>query len=141
MLPSMHATRTESGIEIPDPDQGAAYLNITMPFPSTDVRIWEPFGPEEVDADPKLANAGHNLFGFVERWERWAAGDAPFLRAFEPRFGHPVVLMRPLLEHACQVVIMYHRREDVRAGHRLAVPGQPTARRLADGAIEISVPR
>lgn len=132
-----HATVTASGIEIPDPDQGTAYVLVNCAMPSTMFQVWEPFE----DGTP----GGHNLFGFLRRWKEWAASEEPYLMAIELRFGHPMAFPRAILGEsgAVGISVQYHRREDTRAGLRsgLAVPGQPTVRQLGNGAFEIGIPR
>ena len=132
----MHESVGPLGIIIPDPDQGTPYIQVQFAMPSTMIMVWEPFE----DGTP----GGHNLMGFARRWGEWAASDEPFLVAIDPRFGHPVFIPRIALGAAGAVSlgIAYHRKEDVRAMHRgVAVPGQPTVRRLGNGAFEIGIPR
>lgn len=133
-LPPPHEARTPSGITLPDPDQGTPYVQVSLVFPTTDLRVWEPFEDG--------SEGGHNLYGFLERWQAWTASEAPWLHCREPRFGWPIAIPRSIIPHVTQFSIQYWRKDDVRAGVRspLAVPGQPSMRRLADGSIEVQVP-
>lgn len=129
-----HSTRTASGIEVPDPDQGTLHVVIHLVVINVFVHVWEPFDDG--------TEGGHNLFGFVERWDGWTEGNERYLYAREPRFGHVIVIPRSLIPHVAQFALEYRRREDTRAGVRgatLAVPGVSARRRL-DGAIEVQIP-
>jgi hypothetical protein len=133
MTIAAHETRTASGITIPDPDQGTPYLLINFAMPSTQLMVWEPFEDG--------AEGGHNLYGFLARWDAWTRSEEPFLEAIDPRFGHPMAIPRSAIPQVIGISIQYHRKEDTRAGVRgLAVPGGGV-RRLPDGSIEIQVPR
>lgn len=137
-----HATRTTSGIEIPDPDQGTPVIGIQFAMPSTYIEVFEPFGPEELAEAPELAKCGHNLPRFAQRWADWVGGRDLFLVGIEPRFGYQQLIPRSAIPQVVQILIAYHRKEDVRAGVRgLAVPGQPSVRQLGNGAIELTLPR
>src|SRR5205085_10308991 len=116
-MPAPHASRTPSGIEIPDPDQGTPYLEVQFTFPSTMLMVWEPF--------EDATEGGHNLLGFGRRWAAWVAGEEPFLQATDPRFGFPMIIPRSAIPHVAGIRIAYLRKEDVRACFRggLAVPG------------------
>lgn len=137
MSEGLHETQTPSGITIPDPDQGTPCILVNCAMPSTMFEIWEPFE----DGTP----GGHNLFGFLRRWEEWAAGSELFLICTDVRFGHPMALPRAILgdSGAVGISINYHRREDARAGVRsgaIAVPGQPMARSLGNGVVQVDIP-
>jgi hypothetical protein len=141
-LKDVHGTRTPSGIEIPDPDQGTAHVLVQLHFPTAGIAIWEPFDDGQ--------EGGHNLLGFTERWKEWAylgvdqleaEKTHPYLYATEPRFGFPIAIPRSVIDQVSHFCIEFRRREDVRAGHRgLALPGGGV-RRLPNGDIEIQVPR
>lgn len=131
-----HETTTASGITIPDADQGTPCIAVQFAMPSTLILVYEPFDDG--------TEGGHNLAAFAQRWAEWEAGDEPFLAAIEPRFGHRQLIPRVALGEngAVQLAVVYHRKEDVRAGHRaVAVPGEPSVRRRSDGAFEIAIPR
>lgn len=137
-----HPTRTASGIEIPDPDQGTPYLQVQFTMPSTMLMVWEPWGEEEIAENPELGKCGHNLEGFAKRWAAWAVSREPFLQAIDPRYGFPMLIPRSAIAHVAGFIVAYHRREDVRAGVRaVAVPGRPSVRQLGDGSFEIAIPR
>lgn len=129
-----HESKGPLGIVIPDPDQGSAYVQVQLAFPSTMFMVWEPFE----DGTP----GGHNVLGFARRYAEWLEAEHPFLYTIEARFGHPQLLPRSAIPHVAGFIVAYHRREDVRAGHRsgLAVPGQPSVRQLAPGVLEIGIP-
>lgn len=131
----MHETTGPMGIVIPDPDQGTPYLHLQFAMPSTAVMAWEPF------ADG--TEGGHNLIGFCRRWAEWAASDEPWFQTIDPRFGHPLMIPRAALGPSglVSVAVAYHRKEDVRAGHRaLAVPGQPAVVPVGPGMYEVRIP-
>lgn len=134
-LPPAHETSGKLGIVIPDPDQGTPLLHLQFAMPSTAIMVWEPFEDG--------TQGGHNLLGFRRRWQEWAAGDAPFLEATEPRFGFPLLIPRAALgvNGVVSIMVVYHRREDVRAGHRSSGLVAPQTRRLPDGSLEVLVPR
>jgi hypothetical protein len=135
-IPPPHEMVGPSGIVVPDPDQGTPYIALQCAMPSTMLMVYEPFEDG--------TKGGHNLYGFLRRWHAWEVSEEPFLQAIEPRFGFPIAIPRSALVQVIQIGIAYHRKEDVRAGVRgssLAVPGGPAARQLADGSIEIRVPR
>ena len=138
-----HQTVGPLGIVLPDPDQGIPYIQVQFTMPSTMLMVFEPWSEEEIAERPELANTGHNLHGFARRWAAWAAGRDPYFESVEPRFGWPQLIPRSAIAHVAGFRIDYHRREDVRAGHRgrLAVAGQPSVRQLGDGAIEVTIPR
>lgn len=137
-----HATRTPSGIELPDPDQGTPYIHVQYLFPSTAVMVWEPFPEEAIAEQPELARCGHNLQSFARRWAEWAAGRAPYLETIDPRFAYPQLIPRAAIHNVAAFTIAYHRKEDVRAGVRgLSIAGQPAVRRLGNGSYEIAIPR
>lgn len=140
-LPGPHETRTESGITIPDPDQGTPYVHIQCAMPSTSLMIWEPFSAEQIEAQPELAKFGHNLHGFAERWAAWKQSRDLFLEAIDPRFGFPKLIPRECIPQAVELSIQYHRQDDVRAPVRsLAVAGQPSVRALGNNTFEIGIP-
>lgn len=138
----VHESSTPSGIFIPDPDQGTPYVHIQCAMPSTALMVFEPFSEEEIAEHPGLEKCGHNLAGFGKRWAEWKASRDPYLVAVDPRFGFPKLIPRECIPQAVEFSIQYHRKEDVRAGHRgLAVPGHPTVRQLSNAAFEIGIPR
>ena len=134
-----HETMTKSGIVVPDPDQGVPYVHIQFAMPSTAIMVWEPFSEEEIAEAPELAACGHNLHGFARRWADWTRGRDPFLEAIEVRFAFPQLIPRSAIGEVVQFSVQYHRAEDVRAGVRGIVA--PRMRQLADGSIEVMVPR
>lgn len=137
-----HATRTKSGIEIPDPDQGTPVIGIQFAMPSTLIEVFEPFSEEDLAEAPELEKCGHNLPAFAARWVDWVHGRGPFLVAIEPRFGYQQLIPRSAIPHVVQILVQYHRKEDVRAAVRgLAVPGQPSVRPLGGNTFEIAIPR
>jgi hypothetical protein len=130
----MHETTGPLGIIIPDPDQGTPYLHVQFTMPSTALMVWEGFE----DGTP----GGHNLLGFCRRWAAFVAGEEPFLQAIDPRFGHVLMIPRSAIAHVAGISVQYHRKEDVRAGHRgLAVPGQPAVVPMGNGTYEVRIPR
>lgn len=139
----MHESSTESGIFLPDPDQGTPYVHIQCAMPSTELLVWEPFSPEEIAAHPELAKCGHNLAGFAQRWHAWTLSRDPFLEAIDVRFGFPKAIPRACIPQAVEFEIRYHRKEDVRAMHRggLIAGRQPRIRQRGNGVFEIDVPR
>jgi hypothetical protein len=131
-LPAVHETQTDSGITIADPDQGTPHVCVHLAVPGVFIHVWEPF----VDG----RSGGHDLPGFLERWEEWAAGDANFLFAREPRFGFPLAIPRSVLDWVTQITIEYRRKEDTRAGVRSPLLA-PHVREGKDGVIELLIPR
>jgi hypothetical protein len=129
----VHESMTPSGIAIADPDQGTPHVVVHLAVVNVFVHVWEPFtdGTE----------GGHDLLGFTERWREWAAGDEPYFYAREPRFGFPVVIPRSCLEWVTQITLEYRRREDTRAGVRTSPLLAPSARQLANGNVEVLIPR
>jgi hypothetical protein len=144
MMLEPHATRTPSGIEIPDPDQGTPVIAIQFAMPSTMIEVFEPFDADQVAESAELAKCGHNLPAFAARWEAFSRGRDPFLVGIEPRFGYRQLIPRSAIPHVVQIYVHYHRRDDVRAGHRghrgLALPGQPSVRALGGGAYAVAIP-
>lgn len=131
----MRAIVTPSGIELPEPDQGTLFCRIELEYPGSYIDVWEPFDDPDQDG-------GHDLLGLMERWEMWRSSERPFLMAIDPRFGFPVGIPRSAIEAARRFCLVYHRREDTRAGvvSSLLTPGQGGMRRLPNGDIEIQVP-
>lgn len=132
-MTDMHEMRTASGIIVADPDQGTPHVVLTM-SPVGQIDVWEPFedGTE----------GGHNLYGFLGRWEGFVASSEPFLNVYDPRFGHPAAIPRSAIDKVAWIGLGYRRREDTRAGVRgLAVPAGPGVRQVGPGAFEITVPR
>lgn len=127
---------TPSGIALPDPDQGTLFCRVELEYPGSYIDVWEPFDDED---EP----GGHNLEGLLGRWEMWRRSDRPFLPVIDPRFGFPAAIPRPAIEGARRFGLVYHRREDTRAGvvSSLLTPGLGGGmRRLPNGDIEIQVP-
>lgn len=136
-----HASRTASGIVLPDPDQGVPVIQVQFAFPSTMLEVWEPFSDEQIEDTPELATCGHNLQRFAERWAVWQVSREAFLVTHEPRFRFPQLIPRSAIPHVAGLLVAYHRREDVRAMHRgLAVAGQPSVRALGGHAFEVTIP-
>ena len=110
-----HETLTRTGIVIADPDQGTLVVVVHLSFPTWQVEVFEPFedGTE----------GGHNLPGFVARWEAWKRTDEPWFEFTEPRFGFPEVFSRSAVEFVTRISTGYHRREDVRAAVRSPLVG------------------
>lgn len=131
-----HETTTPSGITLANPDQGTLFVRADLDVGSPGyLAVWEAFDEDE---------GGHNLDGFLERWDAWKRSQDPYLWTVEPRFGFPVRLEREVIAHVMRIGLDYWRREDVRAGVRgrgLAVPLGPGVRQVGAGAYEITVPR
>src|ERR1041385_6326188 len=134
-MADMHETTGPLGIIIPDPDQGTPYIHVQGAMSSTSLMVWEPFD----DGTP----GGHNLIGFGRRWDAWVCSDDPYLQAIDPRFGHVQLIPRAAIHHVFGFSVQYHRKEDVRAGHRggLAVPGAPAVVPVGKGTYEVRIPR
>jgi hypothetical protein len=140
VIPPVHEAKTASGILLADPDQGTPFCRIELEYPGSYVDVWEPF--PELPADGQ--EHGHNLYGLLERWQAWAEGSEPYLMVRDPRFGFPAAIPRAAIAGVRRFSIVYHRKEDTRAGHRsLAVPiaGGGMVREVSPGVIEVGVPR
>lgn len=138
MIDDMHESRhrvpgTDKEIAIADPDQGTPHVVLSTP-PVGQIDVWESFQDG--------TKGGHNLFGFLGRWEGFIGSSEPFLYVQEPRFGHPAAIPRSAIEKVTWIGLGYRKAEDTRAGVRssLAIPGAG-ARRLPNGDIEIRVQR
>ena len=130
-----HEVKTQSGIIVADPDQGLRHVVLALDIQGQ-IDVWEPFedGTE----------GGHNLIGFLRRWDAFRASDAAHLQVMEPRFGHPCFITRNAIERVNWIGLGIRRKEDTRAGVRgLALPanGGVQTRRLPDGNIEVLIPR
>lgn len=124
-----HELITPSGIVLPDPDQGDLHVVLSLEIQGQ-IDVWEPF--EDGTA------GGHNLYGFIGRWEGFIASDEPFLWVHDPRFGNPAAIPRSTIDKVRWIGLGYRPRQDVRAGHRIS---SPQMRQKSDGSIEVLVPR
>lgn len=129
-LTPMHEAMTPSGLFVADPDQGIPFVRADLLEQPGFLAIWETF-PDETDG-------GHNLHGFLERWDEFVAGDAPRLWTTEPRFGLPVAIERSTIPYVCRIGIDYWKREDSRAGVRRGAVAVPAM--LGPGG-ELLIPR
>lgn len=109
-----HELQLPSGITVADPDQGTPYVQVDLSFPNLFIEVWEPFEDQD---------GGHNLPGFLARWEEWRCGEAPYLDIVEPRFGHPKLITRNVLDLVIAIGIGIRRKEDARAMVRSVLAG------------------
>ena len=111
--------KPESGIVIPDPDQGIRFVSLLLDFTNGMINVWEP--------RPDDPGRGDDLQAFLQRWDRWVASDVPELHFYDPRFGFDHYMRRAIIPHVIDIGIAIHRKEDTRAMVRLAavpIPAQ-----------------